>query len=67
MLLPQALVNAARIDASTGREDVAVQGLAEAFKLPSGLSVSRALLRADPEWAPLRGHPGFERLIVKRD
>ena len=66
LLLPQALVNAARIDASMGRRDVAVQRLAEALRLPAGLSVSRPLLRADPTWAPLRGHPAFERLLDGR-
>jgi hypothetical protein len=34
------------------------------LRLPSGQWISRALLRADASWAPLRGHPGFERLIA---
>ena len=47
---------------------LAVARLTEVFQLPSGgLSVSRAMLRADPSWAPLRGHPGFERLIAEHD
>ena len=46
----------------------AVARLTEAFQLPGGLlSVSRAMLRVDPSWAPLRGHPGFERLSSGRD
>jgi tetratricopeptide (TPR) repeat protein len=61
--VPNALVNAAYVDVLTGRRDEAVARLAEALRLPSGLSISRALLRADASWAPLRGHPGFERLL----
>jgi hypothetical protein len=64
LLFPQALVNAARIDASMGRRDIAIQRLTEALRLPAGLSVSRPLLRADPDWEPLRGHPAFERLLA---
>jgi hypothetical protein len=28
--------------------------------------VSAAWLAVDPTWAPLRGHPGFERLVPRR-
>jgi hypothetical protein len=62
--LPVALVNAAYVDVLSGRRDAAVARLAEALRLPSGQWISRALLRADASWAPLRGHPGFERLIA---
>jgi TolB-like protein len=62
--LPNALVTAAYVDVLIGRRDLAVARLAEALRLPSGQVTSRALLRADPSWAPLRGHPGFERLIA---
>ncbi len=58
------LVTAAYVDARIGRRDLAVARLTEALRLPSGNLISRALLRADPSWAPLRGHPGFERLIA---
>jgi tetratricopeptide (TPR) repeat protein len=65
--LPAALTIAAYVDVLLGRRDVAVARLTEAFQLPAGVStVSRAMLRADPSWAPLRGHPGFERLIAGR-
>jgi len=57
------LVTAAYVDVLIGRKDLAVARLEEALRLPSGLWISRALLRADPSWAPLRGHPGFERLV----
>jgi serine/threonine-protein kinase len=65
--LPPALVAAAYVDVLIGRRDVAVARLEEALRLPSGLFISRPLLRADSSWAPLRGHPGFERLIAGRD
>jgi len=66
--LSSALVAAAYVDVLLGRRDVAVARLSEAFRLPAGLhAVSRALLRADASWAPLRGHAGFERLIAERD
>ena len=61
---PTTLVTAAYVDVLIGRKDLAVARLEEALRLPSGMWISRALLRADPWWAPLRGHPGFERLIA---
>jgi TolB-like protein/Tfp pilus assembly protein PilF len=62
--LPSALVNAAYVDVLAGRRDEAVARLSEALSLPAGMHISRALLRADSSWAPLRGHPGFERLLA---
>ena len=64
--LPYALVTAAYVDVLIGRRDLAVARLEEALRLPSGQWISRALLRADPSWAPLRGHPAFERLVAGR-
>jgi hypothetical protein len=62
---PFVLATAAYVDVLLGRRDAAVARLSEALRHPaSGLAVSRALLRADPVWAPLRGHPAFERLIA---
>jgi serine/threonine-protein kinase len=55
------------LDVLAGRPDSAVARLATAFEQPHGFFLSRALLRADPSWAPLRGHPGFERLIAGSD
>jgi hypothetical protein len=62
--LTTSLVNAASVDARIGRRDLAVARLTEALRLRAGSAVSGALLRADPSWAPLRGHPGFERLLA---
>jgi serine/threonine-protein kinase len=68
MDLPAALTVAAYVDVLIGRRDSAVARLTKALQLPAGqISVSRAMLRADPSWAPLRGHPGFESLIAERD
>jgi tetratricopeptide (TPR) repeat protein len=45
-----------------GKPDSAVQELRTLLAGPSYISVGR--LRADPFWAPLKGNPGFERLIA---
>jgi hypothetical protein len=42
----------------------AIARLGEALSGPCGHRISRALLRADKAWAPLRGRPGFEQLIA---
>jgi serine/threonine-protein kinase len=62
--VPNALVNAAYVDVLSGRRDEAVARLTEALRRAGGMFISRALLRAEPSWAPLRGHPGFERLLA---
>ena len=68
MDLPAALTVAAYVDVLLGRRDSAIARLTEALQLPAGTtSVSRAMLRADPSWAPLRGHPEFDRLSSGRD
>ena len=56
--------DAAYVEALAGRNDEAVAHLGAALQMQSGFVVSRALLRADPTWAPLRGNPGFERLLA---
>ena len=60
------LHNAAYIDVSIGRRDLAIARLAEALRYPCGIRVSQELLKADPTWASLRGHPEFERLVGNR-
>jgi tetratricopeptide (TPR) repeat protein len=65
--LPYALVTAAYVDLLIGRRDLAVARLEEALRLPAGQFISRALLRADASWAPLRGHAGFKRLTAGSD
>lgn len=51
----------ARVYAMTGHADAAVERLAHLLALPGPLSVWE--LRLDPMWDPLRGKPGFQRLI----
>jgi hypothetical protein len=58
------LCTAAYPERLAGRADSAVARLGEALRSGSRPCVSRALLRADPSWAPLRGNPGFERLLA---
>ena len=65
--LCHALYNAAYVDAQIGRKDVAVARLAEALPLQCGMRLSRALLRVDPSWTPLRGYPPFEALLAARE
>ena len=62
--LCHALHNAAYVDVLAGRRDIATARLSEALSLPCGHRVSRALLRADPAWAALRGNVEFERLLA---
>jgi serine/threonine-protein kinase len=63
--VPNALVNAAYVHLLAGQRDEAMARLSEALRLPSGIFISPAILRADASWAPLRGHPGFERLLAE--
>jgi len=58
------LRRAAMNDVLTGRYDLAVSRLTEVLQLKSGWAISRALLRADDLWEPLRGRSDFERLLV---
>jgi tetratricopeptide (TPR) repeat protein len=45
-----------------GDYDAAIDQVEHLLKAPSWISVP--LLRAFPAWAPLRGHPRFERLLA---
>ena len=44
-----------------GRKDDAVEELRAVMRVP--IVVTTHDLRLDPTWDPLRGHPGFERLV----
>jgi tetratricopeptide (TPR) repeat protein len=52
----------AQVYTLVGKPDSAVEQLRAVLAVPSHLSAGR--LRADPFWAPLRGNPGFERLVA---
>jgi TolB-like protein/Tfp pilus assembly protein PilF len=51
----------ARIYTMTGEFDLAVDQLTILLERPT--LVSANLVRLDPTWAPLKGHPRFERLV----
>jgi TolB-like protein len=59
---PYRLEDLARIYAAVGERDAAVELLRQLLAMPFDLAAPA--LRIDPAWAPLRGHPGFERLIA---
>lgn len=58
------LEDLAHIYVMTGEYDLAVKELDTLLSIPSMMSVW--LLRLDPKWKPLHGHPEFERLIKKQ-
>ncbi len=51
----------ARIDVMVGDYDAALGRLEYLLSIPGDLTP--AWLRVDPTWDPLRGHPGFEKLV----
>jgi len=51
----------AYVELLVGDHDAAVARLAHLLTIPSDVSVP--MLRADPMWDPLRGNPGFQRLL----
>jgi tetratricopeptide (TPR) repeat protein len=56
------ILNLAVIYAWTGEKDLALKELAEAARIPSGLSYG--WLRLHPEWDPLRGDPRFGEILA---
>jgi hypothetical protein len=50
------------VETLVGESDSAVKRLAFLLTIPSDVSVN--LLRYDPTWDPLRGNPGFQRLVA---
>lgn len=55
-----ALEALARVCVITGDKEAAISHLKKLLAIPSHMSAG--LLRLDPRWDPLRGHPGFEEL-----
>ncbi len=51
------------IHAMTGNSDAAVDELERLLSIPS--FNSRAMLRIDPEWTPLRSNPRFQKLVAE--
>jgi tetratricopeptide (TPR) repeat protein len=56
------LEDLARIYAAVGELDAAVEVLGRLLTMP--IDLAAPALALDPAWAPLRGHPGFERLTA---
>ena len=60
---PVLLEDLADIEAQVGEADAAIDRLAKLLQIPC--NISTALLRIDPKWAPLRGHPRFQKLVAE--
>jgi len=58
------LLDLAQIYAMVGEPDLALDLLDELLASPTD-AISVALLKIDPTWAPLRGHPRFQELLKK--
>ncbi|MGH8191141.1 MAG: tetratricopeptide repeat protein [Rhodanobacteraceae bacterium] len=53
----------AQIYCATGESGEAVKLLQELLAVPSGGAISRAMLRTDPAWDPIREAPDFQSLV----
>jgi hypothetical protein len=60
---PYVQMVAARVHMMVGNHDKAVELLEAPVTVPNNLS--KAWLRVDPTWEPLRKHPGFQRLVAE--
>jgi TolB-like protein len=61
---PAIRLGVAQVLMRAGRKDAAVARLEEVLR--AQYMVSAAWLAVDPTWAPLRGHPAFDRLVPVR-
>jgi len=57
------LVGLAQIEAHTGQREEAVKILRQLLRIPAGDEISVARLKIDPVWDPIRGDPGFQKLL----
>jgi len=55
----------ARIYVMVGEFDLAIDQIESLLSIPGGLSIP--LLRLDPDWAPLREHPRFKKLLEAKE
>ena len=58
---------AAKIFASVGANDEAIDLVRQLLQIPCGRVMSIALLKLDPAWDPLRKHPRFAKLLADAD
>jgi hypothetical protein len=58
---------AAKIFASVGADDEAIDLVQHLLQIPCGRVMSIALLKLDPAWDPLRKHPRFAKLLADAD
>jgi serine/threonine-protein kinase len=58
------VLDLARIYVMVGEHDAALERLEHLLSIPG--SLTPALLRIDPTWDPLRGHPRFKKLVGRR-
>jgi hypothetical protein len=58
------LVWLAQIEVMVGERDAVFEHLRQALALPSGGSISPAVLKLDPAWQPLRADPRFAQLLM---
>jgi TolB-like protein len=58
---------AAKIFASVGADDEAIDLVQQLLQIPCGRVMSIALLKLDPAWDPLRKHPRFAKLLADAD
>ena len=58
-------IDRARVEARVGESDAAVAHIEELLAIPG--AISPALLRIDPNWAPLRGDARFRKPGCKPD
>jgi TolB-like protein/Flp pilus assembly protein TadD len=52
------------ICAQTGERDLAIEQLEILAKIPAGWVLSYGDIRLNPNWDPLRGDPGFEKIVA---
>jgi serine/threonine protein kinase/predicted Zn-dependent protease len=53
----------AQIEARVGAPEEAVKRLRRLLSMPAGWLVSKALLKVDPVWDPIRNRPDFQQLL----
>ncbi len=60
---PRYILSLAEIYTVTGLYEEAVNLLEFLMSIPAGNSISVPVLRLDPRWDPLRGHPRFQSMV----